>query len=573
MNRKKIVSFKINLLVFSVLSTLNMATVVQADPSAHIVVQQQQKNSSVDILNIAAAINGYSSNSLTSFDVSEAGLILNNSPDGADTQLSGHIDGNSNLSSGAAKEITLEVNAKKAITLNGPVEVAGTKARVILSNPAGIICSSCNFLSADRVVLTTGKVNIQNDTVDSYKVEKGNITVKGNATFDKSAQQIDLIARNVSIETPLDASGINVNVITGANEVKAQDNTVVAQKPTGVASKYSLQIVKNAGVRSSSLKFIGTEANSPLKNNGNVETAGGGIELIHSGALDNNKGNFLSEGDIYFAFDKGVTNSTGEIQSTKTISIETKEAKIDNISGGNISADGNVTINSGEFKNNASYIASKDKLDIQTNGKPITNTATVGEGVGISATNGIKINSGLFNNKEGQINSKSVIDINTNLKDFNNIDAYIDASGDISINSGAMNNTHSRLRSVTRVEIDTNGKALKNTGMTADTASDDSLGILSGLDGMTVNIAGLNNDQGIIATDGDMNFTNKGDITNKWGHIKSGGYLTFSSDKIKNLYGGLALMNPLMILVKIIKLRWIHILSYDQMVSRKINNQ
>ncbi|WP_220378107.1 hypothetical protein, partial [Klebsiella pneumoniae] len=31
------------------------------------------------------------------------------------------------------------------------------------------------------------------------------------------------------------------------------------------------------------------------------------------------------------------------------------------------------------------------------------------------------------------------------------------------------------------------------------------------------------------------------------------------------------LMNPLMILVKIIKLRWIHILSYDQMVSRKIN--
>ncbi len=373
MNRKKNVSFKINLLVFSVLSTLNMATVVQADPSAHIVVQQQQENSNVDILNIAAAINGNSSNSLTSFDVSEAGLILNNSPDGADTQLSGHIEGNSNLSSGVAKDITLEVNSKKATTLNGPVEVAGTKARVILSNPAGIICSSCNFLSADRVVLTTGKVNIQDDTVDSYKVEKGNITVKGNSTFDKSAQQVDLIARNVSIETPMDASGINVNVITGANEVKAQDNTVVAQKPTGVISKYSLQIVKNAGIRSSSLKFIGTEANSPLKNNGNVETAEGGIELIHSGALDNNNGNFLSEGDIYLAFDKGVKNSTGEIQSTKNISIETKEAKIDNISGGNISADGNVTINSGELKNDASYIASKDKLDIQTNGKPITN--------------------------------------------------------------------------------------------------------------------------------------------------------------------------------------------------------
>ncbi|WP_348914727.1 YhcH/YjgK/YiaL family protein, partial [Escherichia coli] len=48
----------------------------------------------------------------------------------------------------------------------------------------------------------------------------------------------------------------------------------------------------------------------------------------------------------------------------------------------------------------------------------------------------------------------------------------------------------------------------------------------------------------------------------------------------KNIYAQIidlttreALMNPLMILVKIIKLRWIHILSYDQMVSRKINNQ
>ncbi|SUC39030.1 hemagglutinin [Proteus mirabilis] len=38
-----------------------------------------------------------------------------------------------------------------------------------------------------------------------------------------------------------------------------------------------------------------------------LKLLGGGIELIHSGALDNNKGNFLSEGDIYFAFDKGVT--------------------------------------------------------------------------------------------------------------------------------------------------------------------------------------------------------------------------------------------------------------------------
>ncbi len=45
------------------------------------------------------------------------------------------------------------------------------------------------------------------------------------------------------------------------------------------------------------------------------------------------------------------------------------------------------------------------------------------------------------------------------------------------------------------------------------------------------------------------------------------------NDYLLFLNKNLTLMNPLMILVKIIKLRWIHILSYDQMVSRKINNQ
>ncbi len=48
---------------------------------------------------------------------------------------------------------------------------------------------------------------------------------------------------------------------------------------------------------------------------------------------------------------------------------------------------------------------------------------------------------------------------------------------------------------------------------------------------------------------------------------------TANAAEIYNKDGNKVLMNPLMILVKIIKLRWIHILSYDQMVSRKINNQ
>ncbi len=76
-----------------------------------------------------------------------------------------------------------------------------------------------------------------------------------------------------------------------------------------------------------------------------------------------------------------------------------------------------------------------------------------------------------------------------------------------------------------------------------------------------------------------------GTLSMKWASVSegNGGFILmlvmislsyiFLSFAVKKIALGVALMNPLMILVKIIKLRWIHILSYDQMVSRKINNQ
>ena len=49
--------------------------------------------------------------------------------------------------------------------------------------------------------------------------------------------------------------------------------------------------------------------------------------------------------------------------------------------------------------------------------------------------------------------------------------------------------------------------------------------------------------------------------------------ISFSDESEDEQRGHFDLMNPLMILVKIIKLRWIHILSYDQKKKKKINNQ
>lgn len=532
MNRENKFPLKVNLLVFSILSTLNMATVVHADPKANI--------GSAEIMNIANAINGSSYNKLSSFNVEKSGLILNNSADGTESKLLGNITGNSNLAGGAAEDIIIEVNSKKGSVLNGPVEVAGTNARVILSNPSGITCSSCNFLSTNSVVLSTGALDVVNNKINSYKVQKGNITFNGNTEVDNTSSNVDLIARNILFDGVLIAPGMAIKMITGTNDVNANDDSIIETKGKGGGSKYSLKIEKDAELKAGHVKFIGTESKASIINNGALKASDKGIEITHSGELNNTKGKILSLGDIHIKFEKGVTNRTGNIQGAKSITVDTAGDYLNNIQGGNISAIGAVSINSGAMKNEAGFIGSEDKVDIQTNGKSLINKSTVGEGVGISAIKGITINSGSFINKEGQIRSENDIDINTNSKDFNNSDSTIDAMGNIVIHSGTAYNSQSRIRSVKAMTFDTNGKSLTNSGVTADTVSDDSLGILSGENGLIMVIAGLNNNQGVIASKGNIDFTNHGNITNKWGTVKAGGFLKLFSEKITNQYGGLA---------------------------------
>ncbi|EKT61990.1 filamentous hemagglutinin N-terminal domain-containing protein [Providencia burhodogranariea] len=543
MNRKNKSYFKLVFLFFSFIATLSMATIMQANSINELESDEQIKNlekANVQIFNIASTINDGSLNTVDSFDVTESGTILNNSKDGADTQLSGHIDGNSNLSNGVAKVIVLEVNSKNPSTVNGLVEVAGSNAQVILSNPSGIICNSCGFLSANRVVLTTGSLSVKNNTVDGYKVEKGNIAINNGATFNSVIKNIDLIARNIFIDGIIDVNSSEVRITTGANQVNAENDQAIAITGSGATSKYSFQIVKDAELNTKSLKFIGTENKSPLQIYGKLGAEEGGINIVHSGILQNEKGKISTKGDVNISLDGGISNITGKIKSSKTITIDTKGQKFSNIDGSDISSLGTVSINSGALTNYASYIASDNLLNIQTNGNEITNSSTIGANLGLASTNGITINSGLFSNKKGKIESNGNIDFNTNNKNFNNIDSTIDTAENINLNSGIFNNNQSRLRSIKKVTINTNGNTLKNDGLTADTDSDDSLGILSGEGGMSITISGLTNDKAIIATEGNMDFVNKGKISNQWGHIKSGGFLNFTSESIDNLYGGLA---------------------------------
>ncbi len=78
-------------------------------------------------------------NTYSQFDVGNQGVILNNAHNNVQTQLGGMVAGNPWLAKGEARIILNEVNSRNPSQLNGFVEVAGKKARVVIANrPASV---------------------------------------------------------------------------------------------------------------------------------------------------------------------------------------------------------------------------------------------------------------------------------------------------------------------------------------------------------------------------------------------------------------------------------------------------
>lgn len=142
---------------------------------------------------------GVSMNTYSQFDVQQRGAILNNSPTITNTQLAGQINGNPNYAPGQSARIVVnQVNSANPSQFNGPLEVAGRRATVVLANPSGITVNGANFINTNRAVLTTGIPQLDaNGALTGYTVTGGNITVQGAGFNASNVDQVDLLARAV----------------------------------------------------------------------------------------------------------------------------------------------------------------------------------------------------------------------------------------------------------------------------------------------------------------------------------------------------------------------------------------
>ncbi len=136
--------FSMRCVAFATLVTLGavparvLAQVTGAGERAPSVVQTPNGLPQININTPSAA--GVSQNTYSQFDVPRGGAILNNASAMTQTQQAGMINGNPNLGPGQSARIILnQVNSTAPSQLRGFLEVAGSRAEVIVANGSGIV--------------------------------------------------------------------------------------------------------------------------------------------------------------------------------------------------------------------------------------------------------------------------------------------------------------------------------------------------------------------------------------------------------------------------------------------------
>jgi len=373
------VTVAIRPLIFSVLCCLGMVSLVPnpfninvahadiiADPAAAGNQRPMITNAAngVPLVNIQTpSAAGVSRNTYSQFDVNGNGAILNNSSTNVQTQLGGFVQGNPYMAAGTARIILNEVNSSNPSLLNGYIEVAGSRAQVVIANPAGISCDGCGFINASRATLTTGTPIMNSGDLMGYRVTGGIINILGTGLDTSQTNYTDIIARavNVGAVNINAATGVyanNLNVITGTNQVDVNsaqnetDNYIATITPIAPSNtianptpSYALDVAALGGMYAGKIHLIGTEAGLGVRNAGNIGASAGNVSIDVNGMLTN--------------------AATGRITSSQQTQIQ---ASLDLNNAGVIYAGGDNTLTTQGDLTNTGTIAANGNVSLTANG-------------------------------------------------------------------------------------------------------------------------------------------------------------------------------------------------------------
>ncbi|VWX62571.1 hypothetical protein VARIO8X_60343 [Burkholderiales bacterium 8X] len=212
---------------------------------------------------------GVSRNVYNQFNVGTQGAILNNSRSAVQTTLGGYVQGNPYLATAPARIILNEVNGGSPSQVRGYIEVGGSRAEVILANPAGIRVEGGGFINASKATLTTGSPQFgASGNLDSFLVRAGTVTVDGAGLDLRTTDYAAILARAVEANAAIHAT--HLAVVTGANQIGADPAqiTPIAGAATGASPTFALDVSALGGMYANKIFLVGTEAGLGVRNAG-----------------------------------------------------------------------------------------------------------------------------------------------------------------------------------------------------------------------------------------------------------------------------------------------------------------
>jgi filamentous hemagglutinin len=313
------------LLAFGSLPFVTAQADIVADPGA-LATQQPlitHTANGVPLVNIQTPDSrGLSHNTYQQFDVMQNGVILNNSRTNIQTQLGGWVQGNPSLAAGTASTILNEVHSSQPSLLNGFIEVAGSRAQVIVANPSGISCNGCGFINAWRATLTTGSPVFTGGDLSAYRVTGGVIQFLGTGMDTSAMDYTDIISRAVVANAGVWAK--TLNVVLGTQQVNVASNGDIGTLTPVAASnepvpQVALDVAALGGMYAGKIHLIGTELGLGVRNAGNLVASAGPLVLNLNGRLENSQAILAQDG---LQIQANELINRGIVQSNSTLAID-----------------------------------------------------------------------------------------------------------------------------------------------------------------------------------------------------------------------------------------------------------
>jgi filamentous hemagglutinin len=287
---------------------------------------------------------GLSHNKYDDFNVGTPGLILNNSnAEVGISNLGGATPGNPNLkNSGPAAVILNEVTSGNRSALNGPTEVFGGRADVIIANPNGITCDGCGFINTPHATLTTGTPDIGSDgRLNGFTVNGGDVMFQGSGgNFAAGAGAVDLfdvVSRNIHINAPV--YGKSVRLTGGAGSFDYATGEATALTATSGTPEYAIDGSALGAMQADQIKIVVTEKGAGVNMSGAMAANTGELSLSADGKISIGKAS--GQQGLTIASKSKVT--AGQLTSKGKISVKADQG----ITLQSIAADSDIALSSG----------------------------------------------------------------------------------------------------------------------------------------------------------------------------------------------------------------------------------